>query len=180
MVDFKKIDTMIEYIEEGIIPEGKTFNQFAMEFYLETKTLTLSKYIRLKGKSSKLPKIMNTKKAGEVLFETEKSDEIKSFLSRKGYKVTPELNYTSIMLLRKVDLFSNWQKLVFFFEGGRTVQEINSSLKKDLLPMEIEKLEIYIKEELRLNEQELNWLLDKIQKIEHNKALYKAIKKLTK
>ena len=66
MVDFKKIDTLIGYIEEGSIPEDKSFNQFAIEFYLETKTLTLSKYLRLKGKSSKLPKIMNTKKAGEV------------------------------------------------------------------------------------------------------------------
>lgn len=180
MVDFKKIDTLIGYIEEGSIPEGKSFNQFAIEFYLETKTLTLSKYLRLKGKSSKLPKIMNTKKAGEVLFETDKNDEIKSFLSRKGYKQIPELNYTAVMLLRKVDLFDNWQKIVFFFEGGRTVQEINSSLKKELLPMEIEKLETFVKEELRLNDQELNWLLGKMEKIEHDKALYRAIRKLTK
>lgn len=180
MIDFKKIDTLIEYIEIGTIPEGKTFNEFAIEFYLETKTLTLSKYIRLKDKSSKLPKIMNTKKAGEVLFESEKSDEIKSFLSRKGYKEIPELSYTSVMLLRKVDLFSNWQKLIFFFEGGRTVQEINSSLKKELLPMEIEKLESFVKTELRLNDQELNWLLDKMSKIEKDKSLFKAIRKLTK
>lgn len=180
MVDFKKIDLMIEYIEEGAVPEGESFNKFAMDFYLETKTLTLSKYLRLKDKNSKLPKIMNTKKAGEVLFETGKSDEIKSFLSRKGFKTPPELNYTAIMLLRKVDLFSNWQKLVFFFEGGRTVQEINSSLKKDLLPMEIEKLERFIKDELRLNDQELNWFLGKMEKVEKDKALYRAIRKLTK
>lgn len=180
MIDFKKIDSLIEYIEIGKIPEGKTFNEFAIEFYLETKTLTLSKYIRLKDKSSKLPKIMNTKKAGEVLFESEKNDEIRSFLSRKGYKEIPELSYTSVMLLRKVDLFSNWQKLIFFFEGGRTVQEINSSLKKELLPMEVEKLENFIKTELRLNEQELNWLLDKMSKIEKDKSLFKAIRKLTR
>lgn len=180
MIDFEKIDSMIEMIEKGIVPEGKTFNDFAKEFYLATKTLTLSKYIRLKGKASKLPKLMNTKKAGEVLLDTEKSDEIKSFLSRKGYKEIPELSYTSVMLLRKIDLFDNWQKILYFFEGGRTVQEINSSLKKDLLPMEVEKLETYIKEELKLNDQELNWLLDKFGKIENNKTLLKAMKKLTK
>lgn len=180
MLDFNKIDLMIENIENGVIPEGKSFNEFAIEFYLATKTLTLSKYVRLKGKNSKIPKIMNTRKAGEVLFESEKNDEIKSFLSRKGYKVIPELNYTVVMLLRKTDLFNNWQKIVYFFEGGRTIQEINSSLKKELLPMEIEKLEIFIKDELKLNDQELNWLLDKFSKIENNKAILKAIKKLTK
>ena len=180
MVDFKKIDLMIDYIEEGTVPEGKSFNEFAIDFYLETKTLTLSKYLRLKDRSSKLPKIMNTKKAGEVLFETEKNDEMKSFLSRKGFKTLPELNYTAVMLLRKVDLFTNWQKLVYFFEGGRTIQEINSSLKKELLPMEVEKLERFIKDELRLNDQELNWFLGKMEKVEKDKALYRAIRKLTK
>ncbi|MGL4897206.1 MAG: hypothetical protein ACRC31_02070, partial [Cetobacterium sp.] len=122
----------------------------------------------------------NTKKAGEVLFETEKNDEMKSFLSRKGFKTLPELNYTAVMLLRKVDLFTNWQKLVYFFEGGRTIQEINSSLKKELLPMEVEKLERFIKDELRLNDQELNWFLGKMEKVEKDKALYRAIRKLTK
>nr|WP_307776079.1 hypothetical protein [uncultured Cetobacterium sp.] len=180
MVDFKKIDTMIDYIDKGTIPEGKTFNEFSKEFYLETKTLTLSKYLRLKGKDSKIPKIMNTKKAGEVLIDTDKSDEVKTFLSRKGFKTVPELNYTSIMLLRKIDLFANWQKLIYFFEGGRTVQEINNSLKKELLPMEIEKLEMFVKDELRINEQELNWLIDKLSKVQKNPALNRTIKKLLK
>lgn len=180
MIDFKKIDDMIKYIENGEIYEGKTFNQFVTEFYLETKTITLSKYLRLKGKHSKMPKIMNTKKAGEVLYETEKDGDIKSFLSRKGFKTIPELNYTCIMLLRKVDLFINWQKIIFYFEGGRTIQEINSSLKKQLLPMEIEKLEIYIKNELKLNDQELNYFLNKYEKVHNNKVLSRAIKKLIK
>jgi len=178
MIDFKKIDDLMTHIEEGTIPENKTFNEFALEFYLETRTLTLSKYLRLKDRTSKMPKIMNTKKAGEIIFETEKNDEVRSFLSRKGFKEIPNLNYTAVMLLRKVDLLTNWQKIVFFFEGGRTIQEINSSLKKDLLPMEVEKLEKFIKEELRLNDQELNWLLGKIEKIEKDKALSKAVKKL--
>ncbi|MGL5377408.1 MAG: hypothetical protein ACRCZR_03570 [Cetobacterium sp.] len=180
MVDFKKIDDFIEFIENGTIPENKSFNEFAIEFYLETKTLTLSKYLRLKERTSKMPKIMNTKKAGEILFETNKSDEIRTFLSRKGFKEIPELNYTIVMLVRKVELFQNWQKILFFFEGGRTVQEINSSLKKELLPMEIEKLETFIKEELRLSDQELNWFLGKVGKVENNKALSKAVKKLIK
>lgn len=180
MIDFEKIDLMMDLIEKGIVPEGKTFNEFAKEFYLATKTLTLSKYIRLKGKNSKLPKLMNTRKAGEVILDTEKNDEIKSFLARRGYKDIPELNYTSVMLLRKIDLFDNWQKILYFFEGGRTVQEINSSLKKELLPMEVEKLENFIKEELKLNDQELNWLLDKFEKIEKNKFLLKSVKKLVK
>ncbi|MGL4909770.1 MAG: hypothetical protein ACRC4J_01035, partial [Cetobacterium sp.] len=95
-------------------------------------------------------------------------------------KEIPELNYTIVMLVRKVELFQNWQKILFFFEGGRTVQEINSSLKKELLPMEIEKLETFIKEELRLSDQELNWFLGKVGKVENNKALSKAVKKLIK
>ncbi|MGL5001189.1 MAG: hypothetical protein ACRC6J_05660 [Cetobacterium sp.] len=178
MVDFKKIDNIIDYIEAGTIPENKSFNEFAVEFYLETKTLTLSKYLRLKEKTSKMPKIMNTKKAGELLFETNKNEEVKSYLSRKGFKEIPELNYTAVMLLRKVELLQNWQKIIFFFEGGRTIQEINSSLKKDLLPMEVDKLEKFIKEELRLSDQELNWFLGKIGKVEKDKALSKAVKKL--
>ncbi|MGL5903569.1 MAG: hypothetical protein ACRCZO_12875 [Cetobacterium sp.] len=180
MVDFKKIDDFIEFIENGTIPENKSFNEFAIEFYLETKTVTLSKYLRLKERTSKMPKIMNTKKAGEILFETNKSDEIRTFLSRKGFKEIPELNYTIVMLVRKVELFQTWQKILFFFEGGRTVQEINSSLKKELLPMEIEKLETFIKEELRLSDQELNWFWGKVGKVENNKALSKAVKKLIK
>ncbi|MGL6113955.1 hypothetical protein [Cetobacterium sp. SF1] len=180
MIDFKKIDEMIEFIEEGIIPEGKTFNQFAIEFYIATKAIPLSKYLRSKDRSSKMPKIMNTKKAGEVLFETEKSDEIMTFLSRKGYKLVPQLNYKCIMVLRKVDLFVNWQKLITYFTGNATVQEINNSLKPVLLPGEVEKLESFIKTELRLNDQEFNWLLDKFSKIEKDKILSKSLRKLAK
>lgn len=178
MIDFEKIDVMIDCIERNTVPQEQTFNQFAVEFYLETKTITLSKYLRLKGRTSKLPKLMNTKKAGEILYETEKDSEVLTYLARKGYKEIPELNYTVIMLLRKVDLFSNWQRVIAFFEGGKTIQEINSSLKKELLPMEIEKLESFIKSELNINDKELNFLLDKIGKIEKNKMLSKSVKKL--
>ena len=67
MVDFNKVDEYIGYIEEGIIPQGMTFNEFAMEFYHESKVIPMSKYLRSRGKTSKMPKIMNTKK--EVTIE---------------------------------------------------------------------------------------------------------------
>lgn len=84
MVDFKKVDEYIGYIEEGTVPKGMTFNEFAMEFYHESKIIPISKYLRSRGKTSKLPKIMNTKKAGEILCDTEKfGDEVKTFLKEK-------------------------------------------------------------------------------------------------
>lgn len=180
MIDFKKIDEMIMEVESGTIPEGKTFNQFAVDFYIATKSIPLSKYLKTNGRTSKMPKIMNTKKAGEVIFETEKNDEIKTLLSRKGYREIPELNYKAIMLLRKVDLFINWQKLITYFNGNTTVQEINNSLKPVLLPGEAEQLENFIKNELRINDQEFNWLLDKFSKIEKNKILAKSLRRLSK
>ena len=67
MTDFEKINFMIETIEENRIPEGKTFNEFSMEFFQEVKLLPLSKYLRSIGKNKRLPKIMNMRKAGEVL-----------------------------------------------------------------------------------------------------------------
>ena len=86
MVDFKKVDKYIDYIEEGKMPEGMTFNEFAMEFYHESKIIPISKYLRSRGRTSKMPKIMNTKKAGEILSETEKAgDEVRIFLRRKGF-----------------------------------------------------------------------------------------------
>lgn len=180
MVNFKKVDKMISLIEENKISDNTTFNAFAIEFYIETKTLTLSKYLRLNDKNSKLPKIMNTRKAGEVLFETEKNEEVKRFLARKGYPTIPELNYSAVMVLRKIDLLENWQRLIFFFEGGRTVQEINNSLRKELLPMERVKIENYLKTELAISESELDWLISKLDKIENNKELKKAIRKLVR
>ena len=106
MVDFKKVDEYIDYIEEGRIPDGMTFNEFAVEFYNESKVIPLSKYLRNKGRTSKIPKIMNTKKTGEILYDTEKSgDEIRTFLKRKGFDKVPELNYTLVMLVRKISIF---------------------------------------------------------------------------
>ena len=180
MVDFKKIDEMIEIIENNRIPEGKTFNEFVIEFFNEVKTIPLSKYLRTKGKDKRLPKIMNSKKAGEVLIDTKKDDEIQTFLKRKGYKEIPELDYKAVMLLRKTDLFSNWKKLILYFEGAGTVQEINNSTKPTLLPQEVEILENYLKKELNITEQEFNWLISKFSKIQKDKEMLKALKKLAR
>lgn len=182
MTDFKKIDEYIDYVEKNIIPEGMTFNEFAIEFYETTKIIPLSKYLRNKNKLTKLPKIMNMKSAGEFLLDTEKDahGDIKSFLKRKGHKEIPELNYTMIMLVRKTDLFSNWSKIFIYLGGDKTIEEINNSTKLSLFPEEIEKLENFIKEELKINDSELNSLLSKIKKIENNKMLLRAVKKLNR
>lgn len=180
MVDFKKIDEMIEIIENNQVPEGQTFNEFVMDFFNEVKTIPLSKYLRTKGKDTKLPKIMNSKKAGEVLIDTKKDDEIQTFLKRKGYKEIPQLDYKAVMLLRKTDLFSNWKKLFLYFEGAGTVQEINNSTKPNLLPQEVEKLENYIKSGLNITDQEFNWLINKFTKIQQDKEMLKALKKLAR
>ena len=180
MINFTKIDEMIEIIENNQITDGMTFNDYVCEFYNEVKTIPLSKYLRTKGKVKRLPKIMNSKKAGEVILASEKDEETKTFLKRKGYKEIPQLDYKSIMLLRKTDLLSNWKKVLLFFEGEGTVEEINSSTRPILLPQEVEKLESYIKEELNINEQELNWLLSKFEKIQKNKMILKSLQKLSR
>ena len=178
MLDFKKIDEMIELIEDSIIPEGYSNNEFFIEFFKVVQLIPLFKYLRTKGKDSKLPKIMNSKKAGEILIATQKDDEIKLYLKRKGYSEIPELDYKSIMLLRKTDLYSNWNKVIAFLEGKGTVGEINQSTRKALLPQEIEMLENYIRSSLSIDEKELNWLLNKIKKVEEDKSIAKALKKL--
>ena len=181
MVDFNKVDEYIGYIEEGIIPQGMTFNEFAMEFYHESKVIPMSKYLRSRGKTSKMPKIMNTKKAGEILYDTLKSgDEVKTFLRRKGYDKVPELNYTLVMLVRKIDLLDNWKKIIAYLQGDKTIEEINNSTKSKLLPAEIVKLEQYIMDELNFDEDKLNWFLSKFNKLENNKELLRAVKKLNR
>lgn len=181
MVDFKKVDEYIELIEQGEIPEGFTFNEFAIEFFNQSKVIPLSKYLRSKGKTSKIPKIMNTKKAGELLVDTQKSEnEVKMFLRRKGFADIPELNYTVVMLLRKVDLLDNWRKIATYLSSDKTIEEINNSTKCQLLPNEIEKLENYIMNELNIKEQELNTILSQLKKVFENKELLKSVKKLIK
>lgn len=181
MVDFNKLDKYIDYIEKGEVPEIYTFNEFAVEFFNVSKVVPLSKYLKTKNKTSKLPKIMNMKKAGEVLSETKKdSSEIRNFLRRKGYINIPELNYTIIMLLRKVDLIENWKRILLYFGGGKTVLEINNTTRINLFPEEVKQLEEYIMENLKIDEEQLNWFLSLYSKANNNKEVLRAIKKLNK
>lgn len=180
MIDFEKIDQMIDYVEKGSVPTGYTFNEFVREFYEATKSLPLSKYLRSKNLTSKLPKIMNSKKAGEVIYFSEKDSEVKTYLKRKGFTSIPELNYTCIMLLRKVELYDNWKKLISYFEGEGTIEEINRSTKPNLLPAEKEKLEGYVMDALDLTENEYSWFMDKFSEILKEKKLLCSLKKLAK
>ncbi len=178
MVDFDAVDKMIDIVERGDIPSGSTFNDFAIKFYLESKALPLSKYLRNKGMTKRLPKIMNTRKAGEVLWMTEKDEDTIKFLKRRGYKEIPKLDYTCVMLLRKTDLLSNWTKILSYFEGKGTIEEINNSTRTILLPDEREKLETFVIKELNVNQKEYDWLINKYSQIIDNKEVGRAIRKL--
>lgn len=84
------------------------------------------------------------------------------------------------MLVRKVDLLENWKKIIAYLQGDKTIEEINNSTKSKLLPGEIAKLESFIMKELSLDEEKLNWFLTKINKLETNKDLLRAVKKLSR
>lgn len=181
MADFKKINQMIEMIEENQIPEGMSFNEFSMEFFQEVKLVPLSKYLRGIGKSKRLPKIMNMRKAGEVLTDTMADSDLISFVKRKSKQgQIPELDYQSIMLLRRIEVKDNWEKIFRFFRGSETVAEINATTRPELLPQEIETLETFVKERLKLEEKELDWLIEKFRHIFSEKELLRAIRKLAK
>lgn len=124
---------------------------------------------------------MNMRKAGEVLTDTYSDSELVSFVKRKSKQgEIPELDYQSIMLLRRIDVKDNWEKIFRFFRGSETVAEINSTTRPELLPQEIETLENFLKEKLCINEKELDWLLEKFHKILSEKELLRAIRKLAK
>lgn len=178
MTDFKKIDNYLKHIENGTIPKDMEFNDFFMEFFALTQVIPLSKYIKGKNMTNKTPKIMNSKKAGEILTYSNNDPDVLTLLKRAGHKHLPQLNYSAIMVLRKVDLYSNWKRLLAFFDGKGTIQEINDSLRIKLLPQEVEKLESYIKEELRLSDKELNSLLSIYSKINKDKKIGRALTRL--
>jgi len=178
LVNFDKIERMITLISNSEIEEGQTFNEFAIDFYLETRKLPLSKYLRMQNNTKKMPKIMNTKKAGEILFFSEKDPEAIRFLQNQGYRRVPELNYTAVMLVRKTDLINNWKKILSYFEGKGTIEEINNSTRSDLLPEERKKMKSYIKDSLELSETELDWLQDKFKLILSNKEIMRSIKRI--
>lgn len=178
MINFQLINQLIEQIENNFPSEGLTFNEFVKKFYNETKVLPLSKYLRSINKTNQMPKIVYSKKAGEFLTATESSQEAQTFLKRKGYNEIPQLNFKSILLLRKVDLLSNWKKILTFIEGKGTVEEINKTTRPALLPQEVQMLEDFLIKELSISEKELNWLLTKHITICDNKKIFSAFKKL--
>lgn len=180
MIDFNKINNMIKLIENNEIMEDKSFNEFAMAFYQEVKLIPLSKYLRTNNIISKLPKIMNMRKAGELLSFTKTDDETLAFLKRKGFSEMPELDYRSIMLLRKIDPMDNWKKIIHFINGDKSIEEINNSTKPMLFPQEIKKLENYIKEELNLNDEDFEKFMKLYVKATNNKEIIKAIRKLSR
>ena len=82
------------------------------------------------------------------------------------------------MLLRKTDLLSNWTKILSYFEGKGTIEEINNSTRTILLPDEKEKLETFVIKELNVNQKEYDWLINKYSQIIDNKEVGRAIRKL--
>jgi len=101
-------------------------------------------------------------------------------MKKKGYKEIPELNFTCVMLLRKVDSVSNWKKIISYFEGKGTIEEINNSTRVQLLPEEEKKIGDYIKLNLEISDSELSWLKNKFKIIYENKELLRSIKKIAR
>ena len=180
MINFDKVNKMIDLIEDNQIMEGLSFNEFAMEFYSEVKLVPLSRYLKTNNRVKRMPKIMNMRKAGELLLFTKTDDETLSFLKRKGYDEIPNLDYKIIMLLRKLDPIDNWKKIIAFFSGDKTVEEINLSTRPILFPQEIKKLEEYIKDELSLNDNDFEKFMNISAVAIKNKEVMKAIKKLSR
>ena len=180
MINFEKINKMIDLIENNEIAEGVTFNDFAMDFFNEVKLLPLSKYLKMNDHTKRMPKIMNMKKAGELLLYTKIDDETQNFLKRKGFNEIPSLDYKLIMLLRKVDPMDNWKKIIYFLNGEKSIEEINVSTRPILFPQEIKRLEEFIKDELNLEEEEFERFMYLSSQAVNNKELMKAIKKLSR
>jgi hypothetical protein len=84
------------------------------------------------------------------------------------------------MLLRKLDPIDNWKKVLAFFNGDKTVEEINLSTRPILFPQEIKKLEEYIKDELSLNDDDFEKFMSICSVAIKNKEVMKAIKKLSR
>ena len=75
MLNFEKINNMIDLIEKNEIMPGLSFNEFAIAFYQEVKLVPLSRYLKTNNRAKRMPKIMTMKKAGELLLFTKTDDE---------------------------------------------------------------------------------------------------------
>ena len=180
MINFEKINKMIDLIENNEIAEGVTFNDFAVDFFNEVKLLPLSKYLKMNDHAKRMPKVMNMKKARELLLYTKIDDETQNFLKRKGFNEIPSLDYKLIMLLRKVDPMDNWKKIIYFLNGEKSIEEINVSTRPILFPQEIKRIEEFIKDELNLGDEEFERFMYLSSQVVNNKELMKAIKKLSR
>lgn len=179
MVNFDLILQMIQQIDSGNIPSNITFNDFCIKFFLETKQIPLSKFLKMRGFSNKMPKIMNTRKAGELLIESKDNDDIKEILSKYGFIEFPQLNFSSVMLLRKTSIEKNWIKVLEYIKGQGTIEQIVRKNMRGLLPEEQLSIEEFIKKELNINSIEFLWLQDIFSKIISNKKVFNSLKKLS-
>ena len=83
MLNFEKINNMIDLIEKNEIMPGLSFNEFAIAFYQEVKLVPLSRYLKTNNRAKRMPKIMTMKKAGELLLFTKTDDETFKFSKKK-------------------------------------------------------------------------------------------------
>ncbi len=180
MIDFKKINKMLSLIEESKILKDSSFNEFAILFYKEVKLIPLSKYLRTSNRGNKLPKIMSMRKAGELLYFTQNDEETLNFLKRKGHLEIPQLNYRTIMILRKMDPIDNWTRILDLLSGEKSIEEINLSTRRILFPQEIEKLENFIKNELKIENEDFDKFMKLYMKAIKSKEIMRAIKKLSR
>ena len=144
MLNFKKINKMIDLIEESQIMEGMTFNEFAMEFYSEVKLVPLSRYLKTNNKVKRMPKIMNMRKAGELLLFTKTDDETLSFLKsssgksyvpatierRKALEITTEERKRIIFILEKNLVEREYIKILFKVEDENLSLYLNEEVEK--------------------------------------------------
>ena len=94
MLNFKKINKMIDLIEESQIMEGMTFNEFAMEFYSEVKLVPLSRYL----KTNKMPSL--DYKTIMLLRKLDPIDNWKKILAfLNGDKTVEEINMSTRPIL---------------------------------------------------------------------------------
>lgn len=178
MVNFELVIDMVNTICQGDITKGMSFNDFCIKFYLETRALPLSKFLKMRGYANKMPKIMNTRKAGEVLFESKGRKEIEEIIQKAGYKEVPQLSYSALMVLRKVSLEKNWERIIAYLKGQGTIDEILKLNKKLILPEERSKIIEYAQQELNLSSNEMQWFIDMYKKVNTNKKLLNSLNKL--
>ena len=54
MLNFEKINNMIDLIEKNEIMPGLSFNEFAIAFYQEVKLVPLSRYLKTNNRAKRI------------------------------------------------------------------------------------------------------------------------------